>query len=163
MREWIYDSMQKHGVSGKNILCVGARDDCEVDFFNERGYETIGIDLYNTEKIIKCDMAKMHTHPILKDMRFDIVLSCHSMEHCLDFEGFITGLDLLCKKYFVCMMPYTPEPNIWDCQRPAFVDYVGAKDFDEKIIDSFPGFEIVVNEIQKIGTRGFFILKKSIE
>jgi len=161
MREWIYDSMQKHGVSGKTILCVGARDDCEVDFFTERGYEAIGIDLYKTEKIIKCDMSKMHTHPILKDMRFDVVFACHAMEHCLDFEGFVKSLNLVCKGYFVCMMPYVPEPNWWDCQRPEFVNHVGDEEFDKKLIDNFPGFEIVTNELMKMNTRGYFILKRT--
>ena len=158
--------MQKHDIAGKTILCVGARDDCEIDFFTKRGYEAVGIDLYSTDKIVECDMARIYEHSVLKDMRFDIVFSCHSLEHCLDFEGFVKSLRLVCKGYFICMMPYMPEPTMWDCQRPDFVDHVGEEDFNEKLAASFPGFEVVVSELHNplLNIRkGFFVLKKSIE
>ena len=155
--------MIEHGIKGKSFLCVGARDDSEVDFFLNKGHSAVGIDLYDTEKIINCDMSRMYEHPKLKDMRFDIVFSCESLEHCWDLEGFVKSLNLVCDKYFVCMFHIIELPTkVWDCQRPDFVNYVGTDRYDEELLKTFPGFELVINEIHTLShTRGFFILKKT--
>ena len=159
-RQWIYDYLKDHDIEGDSVLCVGARDDSEVDFFTNKGHDTIGIDLYETRAIINCDMSKMYEHPKLKDMKFDMVFSLESLEHCLDIEGFVKGLNLVCKKYFVCMFGIIKAPNYWDCHQFDFTKYAGTNRYDEELIKVFPDFELVTNEVHKRGKKGFFILKK---
>jgi len=165
-RQWIIDNIKLHNVEGKTVLCVGARDDAEVATFINNGYEAMGIDLFETKLITECDMARIYEHPTLKDARFDIVVAIEALEHCLDFEGLVRGLRLVCTGYFVCMFPLIEQTTIWDCHRPDFVDYAGTDEYDEKLEASFPGFEVLVNEVHKKFAkikRGYFILKKSIE
>ena len=162
-RQWVIDNMKSHHVDGKTVLCLGARDDSEVQSFLDNGYEAMGIDLFETELIAECDMSRIYEHPTLKDARFDIVISLESLEHCLDLEGLVRGLRLVCAGHFVCMFPILDEPTWWDCHRPDFLDYLGTDEYDDALIASFSGFEIVINEIHKNATRGYFILKKSTE
>jgi len=163
-RQWVIDNMRSHGVEGKTVLCLGSRDDSEVQTFIKNGYDAMGIDLFETKLITECDMARMYEHPTLKDMKFDIVIALEALEHCLDFEGLVRGLRLVCAGYFVCMFPILDEPNWWDCNMPDFLDYFGTDEYDEKLAASFPGFEIVTNEIHKQNEkvrRGYFILKRT--
>jgi len=154
--------MVAHGIEGKSVLCVGARDDSEVDFFTNKGYCAAGIDLFDTRTIINCDMSRIYEHPKLKHYRFDIVFSGESLEHCLDIKGFVKSLNLVCEKYFVCMFGVIKKEDLddWDCFRPDFLDYMGTDRYDKELIKMFPGFELIVNEVHRKGKRGFFILKK---
>lgn len=72
-RRWIYWRMQELGLEVKRILCVGARHDSELSFFEEKGIETEGIDLYNSGKIVQCDMSKILVHPYFKTQKYDMV------------------------------------------------------------------------------------------
>jgi hypothetical protein len=158
-RQWIYDYLKDHNIEGDSFLCVGARDDSEIDFFTNKGHEATGIDLYESKSIIKCDMSRIYDHPELQYKKFDIVFSMNSLEHCLDLRGFVRGLNLVCRKYFVCMFDIV-ELTWWDCQRPDFVKYIGTEKYNNEIVKTFPGFEIVVSELHKDKKRVFFILKK---
>jgi hypothetical protein len=161
-REWIFQQMQEHGVSGKNMLCVGARDKSELDFFREKGYEVEGIDLYKAEGIRVCDMSKMHIDPLMRFQRYSVVLSCESIEHCLDAEGFLKGLNVVCFEYFVCMCPVVKDPNQWDCQQWSFMrDIKDRDDLRQKLEVCFDEFDVITCDIHKRGTRLFFILKKN--
>ncbi len=158
--------MRENGVEGKTVLCLGSRDDSEVQSFLDNGYDAMGIDLYKTKLITKCDMARIYGHPILKFKKFDIVIAIEALEHCLDFDGLVRGLRLVCTGYFVCMFPILDEPDWWDCNRPDFLDYVDTDRYDEMLAASFPGFEIVTNEIHKPNNRvrrSYFILKRIAE
>lgn len=158
--QWIYDSMQEHGVKGNSFLSIGARGDREVGFFTNKGYDAVGIDLHETRTIINCDMSRMYEHPELKNTRFDIVFSCNVLEHCLDLEGFVKSLNLVCKKYFVCMFGITKKLDRWDCSRHEFMNFAGTDNYDKELIKTFSCFEIITNEVHKGGKRGYFILKK---
>jgi len=161
-RKWIYSKMLEHNIVGKTMLCVGARDDSELNFFEEKDYITEGLDLFATEKIIECDMSKIHEHSYFKNQKYDIVFSNESLEHCLDLDGFVKGLSLVCSKYFVCMVPNLEwPPNRWDCARHSFM----GEDLnnDERILECFGEFKIVINEAHKNGKRLFFILEKNMD
>ena len=167
-REWIYNKMQEMGVEGESILCVGARDFTEVDFFEKKGFKAEGIDLHGEDKIIECDMSKMLEHPYIKDQKYDIVYCNDVLEHCLDLDGFIEGLNKVCNKYFVCMntsgKAETEERyNIdwWDCSIHKVM--IGIEDeevYRKNILEAFSEFEIVINESHKDNQRIFLILKK---
>jgi len=163
-REYIYNQMLELGIEATSILCLGARDDSEVDFFEKRGLEATGIDLYNTNKIIKCDMSRMIEHPDLKNKSFDIFFACESLEHCLDFDGFIKGLNKICKKYFVCMGPSSKGieiENKWDCSIHNFMkEFENKESLKKSLEDTFTKFKVVIAETHKRGGRIFFIMEK---
>ena len=172
-RQWIFNRMEKLGIKEKTILCIGARDDSEVIFFRDKGYNALGIDLIESNEIIKCDMSKVHEHPYLKNQKYDIVFVSEALEHCLDFEGFIIGLNLICKKYFICMGPTYSKikkmggPDQWDCNFQSFMfseNIKKGKIDNNLLLDAFKEFEIIISEVHKRGTRLFFILRrKNIE
>jgi cyclopropane fatty-acyl-phospholipid synthase-like methyltransferase len=160
-REFIYKTMVEQGVSGESVLCVGARDGSEVKFFEEKKFSSVvGIDLFESKQIICCDMSKMTEHPKLKK-KFDIIISIESIEHCLDIDGFIHGLNALCKRYFVCMCPVIRVPSQWDCgSLPFMLDLKSVSDLKVKLENYFTDFSVVHCDMQKKGKRLFFILKK---
>ena len=47
-------------------------------------------------------MSKMLEHHHFKNRKYDIVVSIDSIEHCIDLDGFIDGLNTICSKYFIC-------------------------------------------------------------
>lgn len=161
-RKWILEKMRGLNVKGRTVLCVGARDQSEVEFFENNGFrEVTGIDLFEGPKIVECDMSKIYAHKDLKYHRYDIVYSCESLEHCLDFDGFLRSLNVCCLNYFVCMCPVVDEPTQWDCNRTSFME--GLKDDDDlkkKLEAVFDEFNVLHCEIQKAGSRLFFILKR---
>ena len=162
-RQWIYERMIELGIKGKTMLCIGARHDSELLFFEKLGYKVEGIDLYSTEKIIECDMSKMHKHPYIKNKKYDIVFSCESLEHCINVKGLLKGLQKVCKKYFIAMGPMIEQPFHWDCISYNFMGPENKHDinlYKKNILSSFPKFKIIVSEIHKRGKRFFFILKK---
>jgi len=158
--------MQQFGVCGKNILCVGARDDSEANFFRKLGMEADGIDLYSSGKIIECDMSKMLEHPYLKNKEYDIIFASDSLEHCADLCGFIQGLNKLCKNYFVCFGPSANGAlegiNIdnWDCAIHKFM--TDNSNFAKNLLDAFCQFDIVTSQLDRGGKKLFFILKKKM-
>jgi len=159
-RRYLYKRMSKTGVKGSTILCIGARDDSEILFFKERGYQTDGIDLYSTDNIIECDMSKIYEHPYFQEKKYDIVFSNESLEHCLDIDGFIKGLNLVCKRYFVCMCP-VGDAGLWDCARHSFMEHMDDIEHNKKDLEEcFSEFNVILNEIHKEGHRMFFILEK---
>lgn len=162
-RVWIHERMKQLGVTGQSVLCVGARHGSEVEFFERSGFQADGIDLYAANKIIKCDMSKMLENEYLKDRQYDIVFAHNSLEHCADFDGFLTGLNQICRRYFVCSVPFDVHAKVgldingWDCNIHKFM--TEDKRIEQNLLEAFPSFEIVIAEIIK-GKRLFFILKK---
>jgi 2-polyprenyl-3-methyl-5-hydroxy-6-metoxy-1,4-benzoquinol methylase len=113
-RVWIHERMKQLGVTGQSVLCVGARHGSEVEFFERSGFQADGIDLYAANKIIKCDMSKMLENDYLRNRQYDIVFAHNSLEHCADFDGFLTGLNQICRRYFVCSVPLTcTRRSVW--------------------------------------------------
>jgi len=166
-REWIYNKMQELKITGKSILCVGARHYSEVEFFEKRGFKSEGIDLFEADQIIKCNMSKMLEHPYIKNQKYDIVFCNEVMEHCVDLNGFIKGLNKICKKYFICMGPSSQEKekiirySWWDPAVHQFmIDSQDIGIYSKNLLETFKDFKIIVNESHKNGHRVFFILKK---
>jgi hypothetical protein len=167
-RRWIYQQMVENHVEGNSILCLGARHAVELEFFREKGYKVVdGIDLFKNynvdDSIIECDMSKMHEHPYFKDKKYDVVFSHASMEHCLDFDGFIKGLDQICTKFFVCFCPQVKVTTLWDCSQHKFMEH--AQDDALLKIDlqtSFLNFNIVFSNYYPSNNVIFFILEKKI-
>lgn len=164
-RSYIYARMQQFGVVGKTILCVGARDVSEMDFFKKLGFKVDGIDLWSSGEIIECDMSEMLDHPYLSNKEYDIVFACDVMEHCCDLIGFVKGLNKICKTYFVCFSitcknaPYGINLDNWDCARHEFMND-NQDDSTNSLLKTFDQFSVVTNAVERDGKQVIFILKK---
>ena len=167
-REWIYKRMTELEIEGKSILCLGARDEAEINFFENKGYEVDGIDLFNSGKVIECDMSRLLKHEYFKNKKYDIIFAMEAIEHCLNFEGLLEGINKLCKRYFICMSPICgtkiiQKPDNWDCNFQQFMiseNIKSKKIHDSLLLDTFKEFDIIINEVHKRGRRLFFILRK---
>jgi hypothetical protein len=98
----------------KKVLCVGSRDVSEVNAFRGAGYDAIGIDLYtdNADVIKIVDMQKMHEH--FSENDFDIIFSCHSLEHSYDPERVLTSFRSIASQGCFLVLPVNLEPNVKD-------------------------------------------------
>ncbi|MBN8644216.1 MAG: methyltransferase domain-containing protein [Planctomycetes bacterium] len=75
-------TLAARGVRSPNVLCVGARNRCELDcLVNAGAGEVTGIDLHSTDPRIRVmDMHRLG----FADGSFDAVFSSHSLEHAMD-------------------------------------------------------------------------------
>jgi SAM-dependent methyltransferase len=66
------------------VLCVGCRNELELDRFRERGFgDVVGIDVFSdSDDVLVMDMHEM-TFP---DDSFDVVYASHSLEHSYDVQ-----------------------------------------------------------------------------
>lgn len=156
-RQAVYDLMKDLEI--KTILCVGCRDVSELTFFREKGYIVEGIDLLKNQPYITCDMS--HMGETLKDKKYDAVISIESLEHCLDLKGFISGLNQVCSKYFICYTPILDRPSNWDV---AVHPFASLENTEEKVKNTFSQFKInyinVHYEAKDKYNRLVFILEK---
>ena len=167
-REWVYNRIIELGISGKSILCLGCRDEAEIIFFENKGYESEGIDLYARGKVIQADMSKLLEHEYFKNKKYDIIFGMEAIEHCLNFEGLLEAINKMCKRYLIIMSPVLGTKNLsvpdyWDCNFQSFMFSENIKDkkiHDKLLLETFKEFDIIVNEVHKRGKRLFFILKK---
>ncbi len=69
-------------LEGKKVLCIGARNVAEINYFKSKHVQSVvGIDLFSdSTEILVMDMHQM---TFLKN-EFDVVYSCHSLEHAYD-------------------------------------------------------------------------------
>lgn len=99
----------------KSVLCIGCRDKSEIEAFKDEGYDAQGIDLFDSEGIIKCDMSFIPDHPYFKFKKYDIVYMSHSLEHCMDLEGLRRGIQHLNPSLIYVECPLRDDIGAWDC------------------------------------------------
>jgi len=170
---WCLDYLEENfpDISFNSVFCVGARDDAELLEFEKRGYTAAGIDLYETDRITKCDMSLIHEHPSFKDAKYDFVYSRESMEHCLDLDGFIMGLNQICSKYFWVTCPNLLHPQMtpshWDCGAHPFMGCFEGDGYREALESTFTEFNVLLAEHVKkppkypdCGYRCWFLLER---
>lgn len=75
------------------ILCIGAREGTEVSEFTKRGFDAVGIDLVESDKVMKMDMHDMS----FEDSRFSLVFACHSLEHSYDLHKALSEINRVLK------------------------------------------------------------------
>ena len=67
--------------NAKKVLCIGARDDSELQTFLDFGYEAAGIDIStHTDMIERMDMAELTP----EFGTFDVIYCSHVLEHVID-------------------------------------------------------------------------------
>jgi hypothetical protein len=132
------------------IICVGCRHETEIQCFKDNGFDAVGIDLFEDASIIQCDMSKIHEHPYFKDKTIPVMYASHSLEHCLDFDGFLKGVDHLGVKVLRVECPFVDKIRSWDCtfydfMNPALEDL---EDINKSILKYFLDFRIEHLELQ---------------
>lgn len=138
--DYIHEKIKQYHPQAKTMLCIGCRDDYEINHFTELGYDVMGIDLHDSGKIIKCDMAKMYEHPVLSKKKFDVIVAVDALEHCIDLEGLVKGLQLICKMGVYVVGPIREEYSKWDCNIHGFMEHEIKK---QEVDLYFPGFKTV--------------------
>lgn len=82
VREFIDRISDNIDICNCRILCVGCRNTLEIEYFLSKGArEVVGIDLYSESPNIRVMDMHALTFP---DRRFDLLFSCHSLEHAYD-------------------------------------------------------------------------------
>jgi len=132
----------------KTVLCVGCRHESEINAFKEEGFDAVGIDIIKQNNIITCDMSKITEHIFFKDKKIDIMFCSHSLEHCLDFNGFLKGVDYLGIKVIQVECPQRNTTNSWDC---TFYDFMKKTKKVEKndILKYFTDFDLISSTVIK--------------
>lgn len=156
---WYREQVARHPhelcPAARSMLCLGARSDVEILDFRRLGFDPIGIDLYATEHIVKCDMTRIDRHRELKTRRFDVFASIHSIEHCLDFAAFQRCLQA-CEQALACVTPQISEPTAWDCSAFRFAH---PETEPHEIEKAFPGFKLGWREVHR-NTLMFILLRQ---
>lgn len=97
----------------ESIVCVGCRDESELQTFLKSNIDAKGIDInQNNSKLIKQEDAA-NIENCFANQKFDIVYSRHSLEHIINPEAFLNGASNISKKgVFIVLPPGTaPRPG----------------------------------------------------
>jgi 2-polyprenyl-3-methyl-5-hydroxy-6-metoxy-1,4-benzoquinol methylase len=110
-------ALKQRGVQGAKVLCIGARNRCELDCLEGAGVaEAVGIDLHSTDpRIAVMDMHRLE----FADESFDGVFSSHSLEHAMDPAQVAGEMQRVTKPGGLLMVEvptgYTPTGvDLWD-------------------------------------------------
>jgi hypothetical protein len=140
--------IRQHCPTAQSLLCLGARERSEVDRFCEAGFLAEGIDLYDDERITRCDMSDLEGHPRFATRMFDVFVAVHALEHCLNFAGFRTRSLPHCRQALAVVLPVNESgrPTAWDCVAFEFQHPAAAPAAFEQ---AFPGFRLVHRHIHQ--------------
>jgi SAM-dependent methyltransferase len=96
------------------ILCVGPRNEIELDVFNEAGFTNVtGIDLYvASSRVRRMDMHRLR----FENGSFELIFASHVFEHAWDFGLVAREVVRVLKPggYVFCAVPRSFEPNAHD-------------------------------------------------
>lgn len=92
----------EHPRRDRSVLCVGCRNAHELSVFRDAGFENVvGIDLFSTDAaILQMDMHVMS----FPDKHFDVIFSCHSLEHSYDPTKLLSECARVLKGGGVCII-----------------------------------------------------------
>ena len=142
----------------RSVLCVGCRNSHELNIFRKAGFEKVtGIDLFSSEEaILQMDMHAM-TFP---DNHFDVVFSCHSLEHSYDPMRALSEFARVVKDGGVCTieLPVRFTPTSADLQdfgslkalKSACEPFIGQTLFAEECEGSKSGVARLAFTINKV-------------
>ncbi len=89
--------------NNNRVLCIGARDDSEVQTFKNAGYYVSAIDVcIETELIMKRDVAELNP---LEFGTFDIIYCSHVLEHVVDPEKTLKAIRSVARNIIFIILP----------------------------------------------------------
>lgn len=150
------------------VLCIGARDDSEIQSFINAGFDAKGIDICNeTSLITKMDMAELTPDFGV----FDVVYCSHTLEHVIDPMKVMKAIRSVVRQAVFIILPIVnrapdiEHPTVYDIMRhnpeTNFKNYPQAfEDFK-----AFHPFKIIYNCYRNGFTEDYeiaFILKRMI-
>lgn len=95
--------IKKNFPEAKTVLCIGCRDNSEVQAFIDSGFSAMGVDIVNESNLIK----KLDAHEL--DGRFgnfDVVYSSHSLEHMYDVNKVMRNIRGVEPKCVTILLPF---------------------------------------------------------
>ena len=103
------EDFKEHDI--KKILCVGARDASEVNFFRDKGIDALGVDLFSIDQsVIKIlDMHNIANE--FEEDEFDVIFACHSLEHSVDPDTVLNGMRKISKYGAFIVLPLHEHPH----------------------------------------------------
>lgn len=116
----------------KSVLCIGARDDSEVEDFKEYFENCIGIDILNqTSNILKIDAHEIKN--FFSEKEYDLVYASHSLEHMVDPEIVMEGIRYVSKFGCFITLPafdqlYKSHCSLFDISEYVFNHEVTSKE-----------------------------------
>jgi len=89
----------------ESIVCVGCRDESELQTFLKSNISAKGIDINqnNSDLILKEDAANIEK--CFANQKFDLTYARHSLEHIIDPESFLEGASNISKKGMFIVLP----------------------------------------------------------
>lgn len=93
------------------VLCIGARDDSEVQTFKNAGYYVSAIDVcIETDEIMQRDVAELNS---LEFGTFDIIYCSHVLEHVMDPEKTLKAIKSVSRNIIFIILPIVDrKPDI---------------------------------------------------
>ena len=119
--------------AGRRVLCVGCREDAEVNDFISNGFTAKGIDILPTENQIQGDVNRLDKY--FSDNEFDIAYSCHTLEHTYDPMKVLSFLRRICGEGIYLVLPIRDHP---DAEEPIFMEFMQSLK-DEDLMELEPG------------------------
>jgi len=92
--------------NAKSVLCIGSREDSEVQDFISSGFDAVGTDILDETKLIK----KIDAHDLDKhfgENEFDIIFASHVLEHILDAKKVMGNIRYIAKEGVFIVLPIT--------------------------------------------------------
>ncbi len=112
--------------SGKRVLCVGCREDAEVDDFTKAGFQAKGIDILATERQVRGDMNRLDQY--FKQGEFEVGYSCHTLEHTYDPMKVLAMIRKVCTEGVYLVLPLRQYPN---AEEPIFLKIMQTREIED--------------------------------
>ena len=123
MKHFFDKISSEYFTEAKSVLCVGCRDEIEIEMFEDKNMTGAGIDpAIETSKIKKLPAERMLE--AFDEKEFDIVYSSHSLEHVAIPEVALRNIRTVSKKGCYVILPLeerkspgNDHPNIFDISK----------------------------------------------
>lgn len=110
--------------TARSILCLGCRDDSEVEAFIDSGYEAQGADILDSTSLIQT----VDAHDILEHFgagSFDLIYASHVLEHVLDAPKVLRGIRSVARQGVYIVLPIQKQDPRW--KHPTVFDVMQTK------------------------------------
>jgi 2-polyprenyl-3-methyl-5-hydroxy-6-metoxy-1,4-benzoquinol methylase len=132
-RSGYIEKIRKNFPDAKSVLCVGARHPSEVKTFIEEKFEALGIDLFSSDPTL-IKVVDMHNiNDEFQENQFDLVFSCHSLEHSYDPGLVLRSFYKVSKMGAFIVLPISENPTAKDPCVFDFMTYTNSKPEDALI------------------------------